>query len=273
VGDVGDVHLEEPAAVLAALDVNGIVEIAGRFAVNRDDGKLAKILASGAVGIADGASNLFGVVDDFGRKGVRQVVLADDDFGVDAEIAGTAEDFGDASGGGHAPTAIAGNFGIDDGSIELGDVGEAFASSGLLLRGGKELFAESAGKFVSGGEFDFVLNARVVWCYNAAAGRIAEKTHDGGMRAADDADDASFGASRTGKAAEASDPGNHGVSVHRVFDVIARNEEIAIDVRKGNVRDHEAIAVVMQDEAAADLVARGRFVLRNFFGCFGGGGT
>src|SRR5215470_17508015 len=37
--DVGDVHLQEPAAVFAALDVNGIVEIAGGFAVNGDDGQ------------------------------------------------------------------------------------------------------------------------------------------------------------------------------------------------------------------------------------------
>ena len=38
VGDVGDVYLKEPAAVVAALDVNGVVEVAGGFAVNGDDG-------------------------------------------------------------------------------------------------------------------------------------------------------------------------------------------------------------------------------------------
>src|SRR5215831_186232 len=122
VGDVGDVNLEQPPAVVAACDVNGIVEIAGGFAVNGDDRKLAKVLASGAVGFADGASDLIGVVNDIGRKRVGQVVLANDDFGVDAEIAGTAEDFNDASCGGGAAAAVANEFGVDDRAVEPRDV-------------------------------------------------------------------------------------------------------------------------------------------------------
>ena len=122
VGHVGDVNLEEPAAVFTALDVHGVVEVAGGFAVDRDDGKLAKILATGTVGFGDGMSDLIGVVDDFGSKGVRQVMLTDDDFGVHAEVARAAENFGDPSGRSGTTAAVADEFGVDDGSIELRDV-------------------------------------------------------------------------------------------------------------------------------------------------------
>jgi hypothetical protein len=61
--------------------------------------------------------------------------------------------------------------------------------------------------------------------------------------------------------------------MHGVFNVVARNEEVAIDVRKSDVGNNEAVAVVMQDETAANFIARGGFVLGNFFGGFGRNGT
>jgi hypothetical protein len=61
--------------------------------------------------------------------------------------------------------------------------------------------------------------------------------------------------------------------VHSVFDVVARDEEITLDVRKRNVRDNEAVAVVMQDETAANFVARAGFVLGNFLNRFCGSGA
>ena len=54
VSDVGDVHLQEPAAIVAALDINGVVEIARGFAVDGDDGKFAKIFPAGPVAFGDG---------------------------------------------------------------------------------------------------------------------------------------------------------------------------------------------------------------------------
>jgi len=61
--------------------------------------------------------------------------------------------------------------------------------------------------------------------------------------------------------------------MHCVFNVVAGNEEVAIDVRKSDVGNNEAVAVVMQDETAANFIARGGFVLGNIFGGFGGNGT
>jgi hypothetical protein len=151
-------------------------------------------------------------------------------------------------------------------------VREALATSGWLFRAGK-LLAQSGRKFVAGGQFDFVLNARVIGGDNASAGRVAEKTDDGRMSTPDDADDPAFGAARARETAKASDFGDHRVAMHCVFNEVARNEEVAIDVRKGDVGNNEAVAVVMQDEAAANFIARGGFVLGNFFGGFGGKGT
>jgi hypothetical protein len=61
--------------------------------------------------------------------------------------------------------------------------------------------------------------------------------------------------------------------MHGVFDVVARDKEIAVDVRERNVRNDEAVAVVMEDETAANFVPRGGFVLGNFFSRFCGGGS
>src|ERR1700719_19900 len=106
-GDVGDVYLEMPAAVGAAFDVNSVVEIAGGFAVDGDDGEGAKIFAALVFCFGDGNGAARSFLQDFGGKRVRDVMLANDDFDIDAEVAGAAENFDDASGGRCAATRIA----------------------------------------------------------------------------------------------------------------------------------------------------------------------
>jgi hypothetical protein len=61
--------------------------------------------------------------------------------------------------------------------------------------------------------------------------------------------------------------------MHGVFDVVARDEEIAVDVRKRNVRNNETVAFVMQDETTANFVPGGGFVLGNFFSRFCASGS
>ncbi len=51
--DVGDVDLQEPAAIVAAFDVDSVVEIACGLAINGDDRQFAKIFAAGAFGFGD----------------------------------------------------------------------------------------------------------------------------------------------------------------------------------------------------------------------------
>ena len=60
-----------------------------------------------------------------GGKYVREVMLANDDLDVDAEIAGTAENFDDASGGGSAAAGKLQHLDVDDGAVEFVDVRDA----------------------------------------------------------------------------------------------------------------------------------------------------
>ena len=113
------------------LDVNGVVEIAGGFAVDGDDGEVAKIFAALVFCFGDGNGAAGGFLQDCGGKCVREVMLADDDFDVDAEVAGAAEDFYDASGWRGAAARVAGELDVDYGAVEFGKDWEALGASPL----------------------------------------------------------------------------------------------------------------------------------------------
>ena len=128
------------------------------------------------------------------------------------------------------------------------------------------MFAESGRKFFARGHFDFVLDARIVRNDDAAARRIAEEANDRRVRARDDAEDAAFGAAGARRTAEAGNFGDHVIAVHGVFDEITRDEEIAVQIRNGNIGNDKTVAVLVENEAAFDFVAGNGFMLREFFG-------
>jgi hypothetical protein len=132
-GDVGDVDLKMPTAVGLTFDVNGVVEIAGGFAVDGDDGDVTKILAALVFCFGDGNGATVGFLQDCGGKCVREVMLANDDFDIDAEVAGTAEDFYDASGWRCAATRVAGELDVDYGAVEFGENWEALRAGSLVI--------------------------------------------------------------------------------------------------------------------------------------------
>jgi hypothetical protein len=134
----------------------------------------------------------------------------------------------------------------------------------MFGRSGEKLIAKGGRKFIAGREFDFVLDARIVRKNGSAAGSVAKKANDGGMSAAENADDAAFGATRAGSSIEALNFGDDVVAVHGIFDGVARDKEVAVHVGNGDVRNYEAVAVLMKNEAALDFVARGDFLLREF---------
>ena len=86
------------------------------------------------------------------------------------------------------------------------------------------------------------------------------------MSAADNANYAAFGTARAGHTGEARDASDDVIAVHGVFDVVARDEKIAVDVGDSDIGNDEAVAVLMEHEVAADLVARCGLVLGNIFG-------
>ena len=99
-GHVGDVHLQLKVAILQMLHDHRIVEIARGFAIDGHNGQAAEVAA--LVHFAGGNDRLgilrFG--QHRGRKAMRQVMLADHDLDVRAEIVFVAQNLH------HAPARI-----------------------------------------------------------------------------------------------------------------------------------------------------------------------
>ena len=118
---VRDVHLQfVMCRSRSARDIHGVVEIARRFAINRDDRQIAKIArarASPASHTCCGVAR--GLRQHFRRKNMRQMMLANDDFNVHADFAGTSKNFDHAAGRREAAFGIARDFDIHNGAIEF----------------------------------------------------------------------------------------------------------------------------------------------------------
>src|SRR5712692_8179459 len=160
--DIGDVNLQVPTAVGAMFDVNGVVEIARGFAVDGDDRQVAEIFTAGALGFADGLRATLGFVKNFGGENVREMMLANDDLGVDAEVARAAENFDDAAGRRCAAVWIAEQLDVDDGAVEFVEARDAPGSNAGFIRAAEtELFPEARCQLVAARDFNFVLDANV----------------------------------------------------------------------------------------------------------------
>src|ERR1700691_1564715 len=138
--DVGDVYLKFEVSVGEKSHADGIVEIARRFAVNGDDSKIAKITAAGQLRLYD---FLF-FVSRFGQnvvgENVGQVMLANYDFDVHADFAGSTENFQYASDGGETAFGIAPDFDVYDGALQLRKT-QGTVCQVLIFRGRAEFFA------------------------------------------------------------------------------------------------------------------------------------
>jgi hypothetical protein len=116
---IGDVHFEVPAAVGPALDVNGVVEIARRLSVDGDDRQVAEILAARALGFTHGLRSTLRFSQNFGGERVREVMLPDNDLGINAEIPGTAQNLDDAAGRRGTCLRIAQQLHVHHGSVQF----------------------------------------------------------------------------------------------------------------------------------------------------------
>ena len=101
-GDVGDVDLQFVIVVGQHADENSVVEVAGGFSVDGDDGEIAEVAAALKFAGRDGGGNVLGFFEHCRREMMRQVEFADGDFYVDAEVVFAAEDFDDTCRAGSA---------------------------------------------------------------------------------------------------------------------------------------------------------------------------
>ncbi len=125
------------------------------------------------------------------------------------------------------------------------------------MREHAKFLGEVRSKFVAGEDFDGVLHAGVVGEDVVAALAVAEEADDAGMGAVEDTDDAAFGALGAVTGAGAKDFGEDVIAVHGVLDGGAGNKDVSGVLRGGDIGDDEAVAVVVEDEAAGEFVATG----------------
>src|SRR5260370_37148854 len=68
---IGDVDLQAPASIGAALDEDGVVEIARGLSIDANDRQEAEIFAARALGFAGGLRAALLFVQNFGGEGMR----------------------------------------------------------------------------------------------------------------------------------------------------------------------------------------------------------
>jgi hypothetical protein len=96
-GNICNVDLKFIVAAGQAADEDRIIKVAGGFTVNGDNGQIAEVAAAGEFLWRNDRADLLRFFEHGLRKDVADVVLADHDFHVHAEVVFIAEDFNDAS--------------------------------------------------------------------------------------------------------------------------------------------------------------------------------
>ena len=94
---VRDVHLQAPAAVRPPLHIHRVVKVPRRFSVNRHDRQMPKVVAPFILAFAHRLGTLFRFQQNCAGKFVWQMMFANNDLDIHAEIAGRPKNFNYAS--------------------------------------------------------------------------------------------------------------------------------------------------------------------------------
>lgn len=209
---------------------------------------MAKIAAAAKVAFRGGMGNGAGLREDLFVKDMREMMLANDDFDVDAHFTVAAENFDDASGGSDAGVRETRQFNVDDGAIELRQAQTA-AGARQLAGGGAELLLQFGRELGARRNDDFVGDARFVRENDIAVRAITKQADDSGIGAFEDFFDAAFEAS-VGTAT--TDAREDSVAVEGVAHGVGTDEEIAFHAANRTIGNDETIAIAMSDEATGN---------------------
>ena len=278
VADICDVDLELPVAVGQRLDEDGVVEVAGGFAIDGDDGEAAEIMTEGELFRAQRSDGLGGGVvsfsEDVGGEDVGETVLADDDFDVYAEVVGVAEDFEDAALSGAAEGWEVGDFDVDSKAFEglvlvAGvEVERSVGAEGAVIVAGWGEDGCAVGSardedglghaLVEGGDVVVAAAAVGIVVRSAAGAGVVEDADDGGVAAGEYAEDA---AGTAGLAVGAWAAGGRFVdedfiTLHGAVELVGGDKEVVF-TGGAAVRANEAEAVTVEIELAGDEVFAG----------------
>ena len=227
-------------------DGDGVVKVLRRFAVNGNDGQIAKVPAAGDFfsgdGCGEGACFSEGVVREF----VQQVVFPDDDLDVYAEVVTVSENLDDLAGRALGRRREADHFDIYDQAVQfwtrlpLATSGAAgcprFSRSGHLVRKNP----------------DVVLNSFVERDHEGAARMPTIFPNQRGVCALQDSFNTSFCAP---EAADPSPADHYAVAVHAAAHGVRAYIDVAARLAERLVRDDEAVAVSVADQPSGDRCA------------------
>src|SRR5258708_25628044 len=164
------------------------------------------------------------------------------------------------AGRGRTVTWLAKQLDVHDCAVQFRHAWNALRTRAVLLRMLKlPFFPKRWCQLFARGNFDFVLDANVVRQDDIPARGITKQAHHRGMRATENSHDAAFGSLRSGEASHAAELHKDLVAVHGVSDGITGNKNVAVQLRHRLFRHDEAIAIMVEDEAALDFVATGGF--------------
>ncbi len=241
VADVGDVNVQRETPVLQLVHPHGVVEIAGGFAVDGDNRHGAEIASRRQFLFGYGRGNGASLVEDRTREFVRDMMLADHDLDVHAEIIRIAENLD------HAPHRIVAtlwefeDLDIHDHAVHVFRAGHRHRfctyTIGVFVR---------FGDLHAGDDFDPLLDTIVERDHVVAPAAGAELAHHGGVRAFENAHDLAVSAAVR---LDPQDPDDHAVTVHGLRCRIPGYEDVALYEFERPVGDEKPVAVAMHFQA------------------------
>ena len=238
--------------VLAVLaDENSVVEVLGGFAVDGNDGQLAKIAAAGGfllVQVSGGAR----LLENLGRENMGQMMLADDDFDVHTKIVFPAQDLDDPAARGTGRGRPVGDFHVDHHALQVRSGVETILRADILTNDAMWSCSACGRRLLQAkGDEDGLGHPLIERGYRISrrmlVKRIMEDAHHGWVAAAEDPGDA--------PAAPSVGPGRrqfyqHLVALHGAIHLVGRNEDVIVTASLAGFRPHKAKAVAMHIQAA-----------------------
>ena len=189
---------------------------------------------------------------------MRQVMLANDDFGIDSELAGTSKNFDDAACWRCAAARVTQHLNIHDRAIQIVHAGNfSRAKTDLIRTAEAQLLPEPGSELTATRDLDFVLDASVVGQHHVALRAVSEQANDRGVRAVENPNDAAFGALPGRPTGPALHFHEDVIAMHGIFDGVARDEDVAVQLWHGGIGHDKPVAVLMENEPAGDLVSIG----------------
>src|SRR5262245_1299896 len=184
----------------------------------------------------------------FLRKRVRQVMLADDDLGIDTKVARLPENFDYTSDWRNSTARKTRQLDVHHSAIEFGHAPNSTGPRASLVRLRGAVFSlQFRCKFIAGGNLHLVLNAIVVRQYHIALRRITKQPDNCGMSAIEDPNNSALCPLAVWPRTDAAKFDLNVVAVHGVADRIAWNKHVPVQVGDGMVGHHKAVPILMKD--------------------------